>query len=96
MSYLVSWVCLSLNIQLNRRILLAYTLFYPQGILGFITSATLRLYPQPPGIAAAVCSFPSVADGVQTATEIMQFGIPVARIGQPATWAENKIPDDLH
>ena len=31
-----------------------------EGTLGIITEATLRLYPQPEAIAAAICSFPSV------------------------------------
>lgn len=50
-----------------------------EGTLGVITEAQLRLYPLPEAISAAVCSFKSVADSVETVIELLQWGIPVAR-----------------
>jgi len=50
-----------------------------EGTLGVMTEITLRLYPQPEAVSAAVCSFPSVADAVQTTIEIIQMGVPIAR-----------------
>jgi D-lactate dehydrogenase (cytochrome) len=51
-----------------------------EGTLGLICEATLRLHPVPPAMAAAVCTFPSVAAAVQCAVGVGQYGIPVARI----------------
>ncbi|MFN8474662.1 MAG: FAD-linked oxidase C-terminal domain-containing protein [Anaerolineae bacterium] len=51
-----------------------------EGTLGIITEVTLRLYPVPEAISAAVVSFPTVDDAVAAVTETMQSGIPVARI----------------
>ncbi|MEO6354535.1 MAG: FAD-linked oxidase C-terminal domain-containing protein [Burkholderiaceae bacterium] len=51
-----------------------------EGTLGIITEVTLRLYPLPEAISAAVCSFPSVADAVNTVIETIQMGVPVARV----------------
>jgi D-lactate dehydrogenase (cytochrome) len=50
-----------------------------EGTLGIITEVTLRLYPQPEAISAAVCSFPSVAAAVNTVIRTIQAGVPVAR-----------------
>lgn len=50
-----------------------------EGTLGVMTEITLRLYPQPESVSAAVCSFPSIADAVQTTIEIIQMGVPIAR-----------------
>ncbi|HJV63696.1 MAG TPA: FAD-linked oxidase C-terminal domain-containing protein [Albitalea sp.] len=50
-----------------------------EGTLGVMTEITLRLYPQPDAVSAAVCSFPSIADAVQTTIEIIQVGVPIAR-----------------
>ncbi|OFZ88553.1 MAG: 2-hydroxy-acid oxidase [Betaproteobacteria bacterium RBG_16_64_18] len=50
-----------------------------EGTLGIITEVTLRLYPQPEAVSAAVCAFLSVADAVQTVIETIQLGVPVAR-----------------
>ncbi|NMM37591.1 MAG: FAD-binding protein [Glaciimonas sp.] len=51
-----------------------------EGTLGIITEVTVRLYPLPESISAAVCSFPSVADAVNTVIETIQMGVPVARV----------------
>jgi len=50
-----------------------------EGTLGIITEITLRLYPQPEAVAAAICSFPDVASAVDCTIAIMQSGVPIAR-----------------
>jgi len=50
-----------------------------EGTLGIITELTLRLYPIPEGMSAAVCAFPTVAAAVDSIIEAIQCGIPVAR-----------------
>ena len=51
-----------------------------EGTLGVITEVTLRLYPLPEAISAAICSFPSIAAAVQTTIQIIQMGLPIARV----------------
>ncbi len=51
-----------------------------EGTLGIMTEITLRIYPIPEAIQAAICSFPSIADAVQTTIEIIQMGVPIARV----------------
>jgi D-lactate dehydrogenase (cytochrome) len=51
-----------------------------EGTLGIITEVTVRIYPQPEAVSAAVCSFPSTADAVNTVIETIQMGVPVARV----------------
>ncbi len=51
-----------------------------EGTLGVITEITLRIYPIPEAISAAVCSFPSIADAVKTTIQIIQLGVPIARV----------------
>ena len=51
-----------------------------EGTLGVITELTLKLNGIPPGISAAVCSFPSVDAACQAVIATIQYGIPVARI----------------
>ncbi len=51
-----------------------------EGTLGVITEVTLKLYPIPEAISAAVCSFPSIADAVNTTIQIIQLGVPIARV----------------
>ncbi len=51
-----------------------------EGTLGIITEITVKLYPQPEAISAAVCSFHSTADAVNTVIRTIQMGIPVARV----------------
>ena len=51
-----------------------------EGTLGIITEVTVRLYPLPEAISAAVCSFATTADAVNTVIRTIQMGIPVARV----------------
>lgn len=51
-----------------------------EGTLGIITEVTVRLYPQPEAVSAAVCNFPTVKDAVQCVIETIQLGVPVARV----------------
>ncbi len=50
-----------------------------EGTLGIITEVTVKLYPLPEAVMAATCSFPSLADAVNTTILIIQLGIPIAR-----------------
>jgi D-lactate dehydrogenase (cytochrome) len=51
-----------------------------EGTLGVITQITLRLYPQPEAVSAAVCTFASMGDAVRAVIETIQMGVPVARV----------------
>ena len=51
-----------------------------EGTLGIITEVQLRLSPVPESIMAAVCHFPSLENAVQTAQQVIQYGVPMARI----------------
>jgi D-lactate dehydrogenase (cytochrome) len=51
-----------------------------EGTLGVITEITLRIYPLPEAVSAAICSFPSIAAAVQTVIETIQLGVPIARV----------------
>ena len=51
-----------------------------EGTLGVITEITVRLYPQPEAVSAAVCAFPSMGDAVRAVIETIQMGVPVARV----------------
>ena len=51
-----------------------------EGTLGIITEVTLKLYPQPESISAAVCSFNDIASAVNAVIVTMQMGVPVARV----------------
>ncbi|MBM3387331.1 MAG: FAD-binding protein, partial [Betaproteobacteria bacterium] len=44
-----------------------------EGTLGVMTEITLRIYPLPEAISAAICSFPSIADAVHTVIETIQL-----------------------
>ncbi|WP_119155544.1 FAD-binding oxidoreductase [Caldimonas tepidiphila] len=50
-----------------------------EGTLGVMTEITLRLYPLPEAISAAICSFPSIDAAVQTTIQTIQLGVPIAR-----------------
>ena len=51
-----------------------------EGTLGVITEVTVRLYPLPEAISAAVCSFPSIEAAVRTTIQVIQLGVPIARV----------------
>ncbi len=50
-----------------------------EGTLGIITEVTLRLYPLPESLSAAICQFPDVDSAVRTTIAIIQLGVPIAR-----------------
>jgi len=50
-----------------------------EGTLGVITEVTLKLFPLPEAISAAICFFPSIDAAVQTTIQIIQMGVPIAR-----------------
>ena len=51
-----------------------------EGTLGVITEVTLKLYPLPEAVSAATCSFPSIEAAVRTTIQIIQMGVPIARV----------------
>ena len=51
-----------------------------EGTLGIITEIQLRLSPIPESMMSAVCHFPSLEMAVQTAQQVIQYGVPIARI----------------
>lgn len=51
-----------------------------EGTLGVITEITLRLYPLPEAVTAAICTFASLQDAVQTVIKTIQLGVPIARV----------------
>ncbi|MFZ6771120.1 FAD-binding oxidoreductase [Undibacterium sp. SXout7W] len=51
-----------------------------EGTLGVITEVTVKLYPLPEAISAAVCSFPDNHQAVSCVIQTIQMGIPVARV----------------
>ncbi|XP_038662827.1 probable D-lactate dehydrogenase, mitochondrial isoform X2 [Scyliorhinus canicula] len=51
-----------------------------EGTLGIITKTTLRLYGIPEAMVSAVCSFPTVKAATDCTVQILQCGIPIARI----------------
>ena len=51
-----------------------------EGTLGIITEVQLRLSPIPESIMSAVCQFNDLESAVLTSQEVIQYGIPIARI----------------
>ena len=51
-----------------------------EGTLGVITEVQLRLSPIPESIMSAVCQFNDLESAVLTSQEVIQYGIPIARI----------------
>jgi len=51
-----------------------------EGTLGIITEITLKLYPQPEAVSAAVCAFPTMGDAVSAVIDTIQIGVPIARV----------------
>ncbi len=50
-----------------------------EGTLGILTEITVRLYPLPEAVMAAICSFPSIHAAVLTTIQTIQLGVPIAR-----------------
>jgi D-lactate dehydrogenase (cytochrome) len=50
-----------------------------EGTLGVITAVTLKLYPLPEAVSAAICHFPNIGAAVQTTIQTIQMGVPIAR-----------------
>ncbi|SFM58206.1 D-lactate dehydrogenase (cytochrome) [Variovorax sp. OV329] len=50
-----------------------------EGTLGLICEVTVRLHPHPEACAAAVVSFPTVRDAVDSVIDAIQLGVPLAR-----------------
>ncbi len=51
-----------------------------EGTLGIITELTLRLHGTPEQISAGICAFPDMASAVGAVQQVIQMGIPMARI----------------
>ena len=51
-----------------------------EGTLGVITEVQLRLSPIPESIMSAVCHFSTLENAVKTAQQVIQYGVPIARI----------------
>ncbi|MHA7599995.1 FAD-binding oxidoreductase [Alicycliphilus sp. T452] len=51
-----------------------------EGTLGVFTEVTVRLYPLPEAVSAAICSFPSIEAAVRTVIQTIQLGVPIARV----------------
>ncbi len=50
-----------------------------EGTLGIITEVSVKLYPVPEAISAAVVNFPNLSSAVDTVIQTIQVGVPVAR-----------------
>ncbi|MDE2369911.1 MAG: FAD-binding protein [Burkholderiales bacterium] len=59
---------------------LVHLMIGSEGTLGIITEVTLRLHPLPTDVAAATCAFPTLQAAVSAVTEMVQSGVPFARI----------------
>ena len=51
-----------------------------EGTLGVMTEITVKLYPLPEAVSAAVCSFPDIEAAVRTTMHVIQMGVPIARV----------------
>jgi D-lactate dehydrogenase (cytochrome) len=50
-----------------------------EGTLGVMTEVTLKLYPLPEAVSAAICQFADVGAAVNATIQIIQMGVPIAR-----------------
>ncbi|MCU0928100.1 MAG: FAD-binding protein [Burkholderiaceae bacterium] len=50
-----------------------------EGTLGVMTEVTLKLYPLPEAVSAAICHFPGIAEAVDATIQVIQMGVPIAR-----------------
>ncbi len=44
-----------------------------------MTEVTLKLYPLPEAVSAAICHFPDVGSAVNATIQVIQMGVPIAR-----------------
>ncbi len=51
-----------------------------EGTLGIVTEISLKLYPLPEAVSAAICSFPTIEAAVRTTIQTIQLGVPIARV----------------
>ncbi|MGR3378818.1 FAD-binding oxidoreductase [Salipiger abyssi] len=51
-----------------------------EGTLGLVTELTLRLHGVPEATSAGICAFPDMGSAVTAVMEVIQMGIPMARI----------------
>jgi len=51
-----------------------------EGTLAVFTELTVRLHPVPESMSSAVCVFESVKGAVDTVIQMIQYGIPIARV----------------
>jgi D-lactate dehydrogenase (cytochrome) len=51
-----------------------------EGTLGVITEVTLRLYPLPEAVLAAICFFQDIEACVRSTITTIQMGVPIARV----------------
>ncbi|WP_294001624.1 FAD-binding oxidoreductase [Sphaerotilus sp.] len=51
-----------------------------EGTLGVMTEVTLKLYPLPEAVSAAICHFPDIDAAVRTTIMTIQMGVPIARV----------------
>ena len=59
---------------------LTHLMIGSEGTLGVITEIQLRLHGIPEAMSAAICQFDTLAGAVESVIDILQAGIPVARI----------------
>lgn len=59
---------------------LTHLLIGSEGTLGIITEVTLKVQPIAQHTSVALCAFPSLNDAVNTAIEVIQHGIQIARV----------------
>jgi D-lactate dehydrogenase (cytochrome) len=50
-----------------------------EGTLGVMTEVTLKLYPLPEAVSAAICHFPDIGAAVNATIQTIQLGVPIAR-----------------
>ena len=50
-----------------------------EGTLGVITEVTLKLYPLPEAVSAAICHFEDIDAAVRATIQVIQMGVPIAR-----------------
>ncbi len=50
-----------------------------EGTLGVMTEITLKLFPLPEAVSAAICQFADITSAVNATIQIIQMGVPIAR-----------------